>query len=54
MDQYKKIEVREINGFKVVSRTLNLSEEEEQKKLSEIIAFLTRIAVKNKNDNSRK
>lgn len=36
MEQYKNVTVRIINGCKVTSKTLLLSEDEESKKLSEI------------------
>ena len=50
--EYKKIEIREINGYTVTSRTLKLTEEEEQKKFSEIRSLLTRIAAKNQKDKT--
>lgn len=49
---YKKVEVKEINGIKVTSRTLSLTEDEEQEKFSEIRLMLNRIALNHSNDKT--
>lgn len=49
--EYKKIEVREINGCKVTSKTLLLSEEEEQERLSQIKSILLDIAFDRKSND---
>jgi hypothetical protein len=46
--EYKKIEVREINGCKVTSKTLVLSEDEKQERLSRIKSVLMDIASERK------
>jgi len=44
MEQYKNVTVRIINGCKVISKTVMLSEEEENKKLSEIKQMFLELA----------
>jgi hypothetical protein len=52
--EYKNIEVKELNGFKVTSRTIILTEEEEQKKLAEINALITKIYLNYIKDKTEK
>jgi len=48
MEQYKNVTVRIINGCKVTSKTILLSEEEENKKLTEIKQMFLELAKKAK------
>jgi hypothetical protein len=48
MDGYKNITIRYINGYRVTSKTLLLSPEEEEKRLSEVREAIEKIIISNK------